>query len=47
MILRDEIEKVEAALVRQAAVALLGPRQGGKRTLAFQLSKKRPAIYLD
>lgn len=29
------------------AVALLGPRQVGKTTLAFEVAKSRPAIYLD
>jgi uncharacterized protein len=29
------------------AVALLGPRQVGKTTLALQLAKTRPSIYLD
>ena len=33
--------------MRQATVALLGPRQVGKTTLAFQLAKKQPSIYLD
>jgi predicted AAA+ superfamily ATPase len=30
-----------------AAVALLGPRQVGKTTLALALSRERPSIYLD
>jgi uncharacterized protein len=29
------------------AVALLGPRQVGKTTLALELAKTRPSIYLD
>jgi len=29
------------------AVALLGPRQAGKTTLAIELAKSRPSIYLD
>ncbi len=29
------------------AVALLGPRQAGKTTLALEVAKKRPAVYLD
>lgn len=28
-------------------MALLGPRQIGKTTLALELAKKRPAVYLD
>ncbi|MBM3857916.1 MAG: ATP-binding protein, partial [Verrucomicrobia bacterium] len=47
MIARNDIHKVEAALDRQAAVALLGPRQSGKTTLALALSKKRPSLYFD
>ena len=29
------------------AVALLGPRQSGKNTLALEVAKTRPSIYLD
>ncbi|MCP9231774.1 AAA family ATPase [Mesorhizobium sp. LMG 17147] len=29
------------------AVALLGPRQVGKTTLALELAERRPSIYLD
>jgi predicted AAA+ superfamily ATPase len=29
------------------AVALLGPRQVGKTTLALEIGKQRPSIYLD
>lgn len=47
MIKRKAIEKLEAALSRQAAVALIGPRQVGKTTLALALSQKRPSVYLD
>lgn len=35
------------SLNRQACVALLGPRQVGKTTLALQLSKERASRYLD
>jgi hypothetical protein len=38
---------VELALSRQAAVALIGPRQVGKTTLALQLAASRDALYLD
>jgi predicted AAA+ superfamily ATPase len=38
---------IEAALARQAAVALMGPRQVGKTTLALEIAKTRPSIYLD
>jgi len=29
------------------AVAILGPRQAGKTTLALEISKQLPSIYLD
>lgn len=35
------------ALQRQAAVAIVGPRQSGKTTLARQIGNERQAIYLD
>jgi hypothetical protein len=39
---------VEEALGRQAAVALLGPRQVGKTTLALEIAATRPGtVYLD
>lgn len=47
MIPRRVLTAVEAALRRQAAVALLGPRQVGKTTLALSLARKTPSIYLD
>lgn len=47
MINRPVISKIEAALHRQAAVALIGPRQVGKTTLALKLAESRPSIYLD
>ena len=39
--------EIEAALGRQAAVALLGPRQSGKTTLARRIAGGRDAVYLD
>jgi predicted AAA+ superfamily ATPase len=39
--------RVEEALRRQAAVALIGPRQVGKTTLALEIAKTREALYLD
>ena len=39
--------EIEAALRRQAAVALLGPRQSGKTTLARRIADGRDAVYLD
>jgi uncharacterized protein len=47
MIPRIIQSKVEAALARQAAVALIGPRQVGKTTLAHEIAESRPSIYLD
>ncbi|MEI8295416.1 MAG: ATP-binding protein [Alphaproteobacteria bacterium] len=38
---------VKEALLRQAAVALIGPRQVGKTTLALDIAQGRKAIYLD
>ncbi len=38
---------VQAALARQAAVALIGPRQVGKTTLALQIAAQHKAVYLD
>ena len=47
MIARDVIQEVRAALKRQAAVALTGPRQVGKTTLAWQIAEEYDAEYLD
>jgi uncharacterized protein len=47
MIPRRAVRKVEDALSRQAAVALIGPRQVGKTTLAHEIADSRPSIYLD
>ncbi|VAV96812.1 Mlr9349 protein [hydrothermal vent metagenome] len=38
---------IEQALERQAAIAIIGPRQAGKTTLALEIAKNRPSIYLD
>jgi predicted AAA+ superfamily ATPase len=40
-------QQVAEALDRQAAVALIGPRQVGKTTLAYELAESRNALYLD
>lgn len=40
-------DEVPAALRRQAAVALVGPRQVGKTTLALALGEALGAVYLD
>lgn len=47
MIHRHARSAVESALSRQAAVAVIGPRQVGKTTLAIEISKSRPSVYLD
>ncbi|MDN5881812.1 MAG: ATP-binding protein [Nitrosospira sp.] len=47
MIKRHVHKKVIQALARQAAVALIGPRQVGKTTLALDVAKGRDAVYLD
>lgn len=47
MIPRLNLQKIEAALSRQAAVAIIGPRQVGKTTLAYELAETRPSLYLD
>ena len=47
MIDRHHRRKVAAALDEQAGVVLLGPRQGGKTTLAQDIAESRDAVYLD
>lgn len=47
MIRRIAFEKVSEALSRQAAVALIGPRQAGKTTLAQEIAATRASLYLD
>ena len=47
MVKRDASRGVEESLARQAAVALIGPRQVGKTTLALALAEKRPSLYMD
>ncbi len=48
MIFRWITPRIEQALNTQAAVAILGPRQAGKTTLARSLADSRPgALYLD
>ena len=39
--------QVQGALRRQAAVALLVPRQVGNTTLALQIGEASDALYLD
>ena len=47
MIPRRAEQDVRDALGRQAAVAIIGPRQVGKTTLALRIAEDRPSIYLD
>ena len=47
MFQRKTEHAVLQALARQAAVALLGPRQVGKTTLALHIAAQRNAMYLD
>jgi predicted AAA+ superfamily ATPase len=47
MIERVIQKSLEQALGRQAAVALIGPRQVGKTTLAHAVAAGRPSLYLD
>ena len=47
MIARFITSKVQQALRRQAAVALIGPRQAGKTTLALEIGKASGGLYLD
>ena len=47
MIPRRLTSELERRLALSPAVALLGPRQAGKTTLARELAKGRPSIYLD
>lgn len=47
MIRRRLLAPLSAALDESAAVALLGPRQVGKTTLALEIARTRPAVYLD
>ena len=48
MIIRSVTKAMELALKRQAAVAMIGPRQAGKTTLARKIADSHPgALYLD
>jgi len=48
MIPRSVAKTIEQALKRQAAVAIIGPRQVGKTTLAREIADSHPgALYLD
>lgn len=47
MVPRFARNELDQALSRQAAVALIGPRQVGKTTLAHEIEAGRPSVYLD
>lgn len=47
MLTRRALNLVRDGLSRQATVALLGPRQVGKTTLALQIAEEQGALYLD
>lgn len=47
MLPRQLSAQLEATIESTPAVALLGPRQVGKTTLALAIAEKRPSIYLD
>ena len=47
MLPRRLLPSLTAALAEAPAVALLGPRQTGKTTLAHEVARTRAAIYLD
>ncbi len=47
MIARRLQQSIKDALDRQAAVAIIGPRQVGKTTLALAIAEQRESIYLD
>jgi predicted AAA+ superfamily ATPase len=47
MIPRRLTTALASALAEAPAVALLGPRQVGKTTMALELARMRPAVYLD
>jgi predicted AAA+ superfamily ATPase len=47
MISRQIYPSVTDALARQAAVALIGPRQVGKTTFALEIAEKTSSLYLD
>lgn len=47
MLARRLLPTIASALAETPAVALLGPRQAGKTTLALEVAKAGPSIYLD
>jgi len=47
MMERRLLDACSLRLADMPAVALLGPRQAGKTTLALQIAAKSPSLYLD
>jgi predicted AAA+ superfamily ATPase len=47
MIARRKLPMLKDALSRQASVALIGPRQVGKTTLALGIAEETLSLYLD
>ena len=47
MIPRRALGQVQQALLHQTAVAVIGPRQVGKTTMAFEIATEAPSLYLD
>lgn len=47
MFFRRAVLDAEYALGGEASVALIGPRQVGKTTVALEVGDRRPSIYLD
>lgn len=47
MIAREKLQEIRTLLADFPAVVLLGPRQVGKTTLALELARTRPSLYLD
>ena len=44
---RELAHEITDKLQKNPAVAILGPRQVGRTTLALEIGKDRPSIYLD
>ena len=47
MFARRLLQTLPGLLDRHPAVGLIGPRQSGKTTLAWEIARSRPAVYLD
>lgn len=47
MIKRRLENRIKEALTKSASIALMGPRQIGKTTIALDVVDSTPALYLD